>query len=126
MQFIVGAKGVNGSRGGTTYLSQFQSDYQLAKGGWGLDNSEANGKGGGWNQNPGQPSHGYTGHTAGPNYNRGQEGLAGSTGGSACNLSGEAIPTTLGFGNGEPRKCIDPTLNVYQGTAQNGRIRISW
>lgn len=124
--FIVGAKGANGSRGGTTYLSQFQSDYQLAKGGWGLDNSEANGKGGGWNQNPGWPSHGYTGHTAGPNYNRGQEGLAGSTGGSACNLSGEAIPTTLGFGNGEPRKCIDPTLNVYQGTAQNGRIRISW
>ncbi len=126
--FTVGAKGVNGSRGGTTQVSGYGSQYQLAQGGWGLSSSapDAAGKGGGWVSNPGSPTNGYTGHVAGPDYNRGQEGLPPDNGGSPCNLAGENVPITLGFGKGEPRKCIDPTLNVYQGSAQDGRVRISW
>ncbi|MEZ4210729.1 MAG: hypothetical protein R3B39_00285 [Candidatus Paceibacterota bacterium] len=145
LQFTVGAKGANGTsgsspvpgeRGGTTRLTG--SSSALAEGGWGgyggnLFNTTIPlryGKGGGWMYTAGNvanPEGTYT--TANSStYNRGQEGAAAVSGSATgpCNLASESITTTLGFGNGAPRTCSDPTQNIYQGTAQNGRIRISW
>jgi hypothetical protein len=145
--FVVGGRGANGvsnsninsvtsgARGGQTRAGNVQ-----AEGGWGgyggnIFNTTIPprfGKGGGWNDdlNDGftSPSEGYGFPPNSSTYNRGSEGAAPVSGSSMgpCNLAGESTTSTLGFGGGAPRSCTDPTLNIYQGQAQNGRIRISW
>lgn len=56
----------------------------------------------------------------------GATGVSGNTNSGPCNLAGETISPNNGYGAGSPRMCTDGTLNVFQGSAQDGRIRISW
>lgn len=123
--FTVGAKGANGTTGTAAGGNGGSSSVSGVSAG-----SAQGGRGGAGNTGSASPSAGGLGGTPLPvNYLGGTTGANGVNGGinqAPCNLAGEAISPNNGYGAGAPRTCTDGTLNVYQGSAQDGRIRISW
>ncbi len=142
-RFIVGVKGNNGTytQGATpgTDVSTSGTTGNLSKVepiSYGVTGSfaplSAAGGGGGqpYTGLPGETRQGGAGgHSMSAMGSWGTAGADGQDGGSnqgPCNLNSEITSPNNGYGNGAPRTCADATLNIYQGSAKNGRVRISW
>ncbi len=136
-EFVVGAKGANGTNtsssgtptdGVTGGLSQVRN--QVGTPGFQALGADGGEGGTAW-INTGNAGQGGAGGDQFPNgypagVTVGTNGVDGASNSGPCNLAQETITPNNGFGAGSPRTCTDGTLNIYQGSAQNGRIRISW
>ncbi len=127
-EFVVGAKGNNGVAGSNGLAGQSSTVRPIPTGSPVFTTSNSNGgAGGGPFINTFNPGTGGAGGTVAPYGGTiGSNGVNGSYNEGPCNVSLETINPTNGYGAGSPRTCTDGTLNVYEGSAQNGRIRISW
>ncbi len=128
-QFIVGAGGDNGTSGSGAATDGEDGERSRVITGMMDVFGALGGQGGSANTSGSSATGGAGGGTLYSSFTQPPYGASGQNGGinqGPCNLSAESITPNNGFGGGAPRTCTDGTLNIYQGQAQNGRIRISW
>lgn len=125
--FVVGSRGNNGNNpsmgfsGGASDGGNGGQTRIIAPTG----TTTVNGGSGGQKTVNGVTGNGGAGATASSG-TAGTAGVNGEIQGAPCNVSLEVTTPNNGFGAGSPRSCDDASTNVQEGSAQNGRIRISW